>query len=94
MTFMFTAGLGGIFNMIGKGAVAIVNVVAGFLILQYAPQLHGGISSPVGPLFVVFLMSVLICSLFMSMYSTTSVCLLHCLFADVDICKSMGYDEM
>jgi hypothetical protein len=33
MTFTFTAGLGGIFNMIGKGAVAITNVIAAFLVL-------------------------------------------------------------
>lgn len=94
MTFMFTAGLGGIFNMIGKGAVAIVNVIAAFLVLQYMPDLHGTISSPVAPLGVVFIISFLISTLFMQMYSTTSVCLLHCLFADVDICKTMGYDEM
>lgn len=94
MTFTFTAGLGGIFNMIGKGSVAIMNVIAAFLVLQYVPTLHGEISSPVMPLVVVFIISVMIASLFMSMYTTTSVCLLHCLFADVDICKTMGYDEM
>lgn len=94
MTFTFTAGIGGIFNLLGRLSVSIVNVIVGFLVLQYLPDLHGRISSPVGPLLVVFLISFVISSLFMQMYSTTSVCLLHCLFADVDICKTMGYDEM
>jgi hypothetical protein len=31
--------------------------------------------------------------LFMSMYSTTSTAMLHCLYADVDICKQLKYDE-
>lgn len=94
MTFTFTAGLGGIFNLLGKLSVSIVNVIVGFCVLQYLPDLHGRISSPVGPLAVVFLISFVISSLFMQMYSTTSICLLHCLFADIDICKTMGYDEM
>lgn len=41
MTFAFTSGLGGIFNMLGKLSVAIVNVIVGFFILQYYPELHG-----------------------------------------------------
>jgi hypothetical protein len=94
MTFTFTAGLGGIFNLLGRLSVSIVNVIVGFFVLQYGTNLHGKISSPVGPLAVVFLISFVISSLFMQMYSTTSTCLLHCLFADVDICKTMGYDEM
>ena len=94
MTFTFTAGLGGIFNLLGKLSVCIVNVIVGWVALQKLPQLHGKISSPVGPLAVVFLISFLISTLFMSMYTTTATCILHCLFADVDICKTTGYDEM
>ena len=94
MTFAFTSGLGGIFSMLGKLSVSIVNIIVGFFILQNYPTLHGRISSPVGPLVVVFAIAFIISSLFMAMYATTSVCLLHCLFADVDICKTMGYDEM
>jgi hypothetical protein len=32
--------------------------------------------------------------LFMMMYTTTATAILHCLYADVDICKQMKYDEM
>ena len=94
MTFSFTAGIGGIFNLLGKLSVCVVNVICGFFALQYLPTLHGKITSPIGPLMIVFLISFVISSLFMSMYATTSICVLHCLFADVDICKTMGYDEM
>lgn len=94
MTFAFTAGLGGFFNIIGKATCSVMNVIAAFLILQYYPEIHSGISSPVGPMIVVFLITFIIASMFMAMYTTTATCLLHCLFADVDICKSMGYDEM
>jgi len=94
MTFTFTAGLGGIFNLLGKLTVCICNVIVGFLALNYLPTIHEKINSPVGPLGVVFMISFVISALFMSMYTTTSICILHCLFADVDICKTMGYDEM
>jgi hypothetical protein len=30
----------------------------------------------------------------MMMYTTTATAILHCLYADVDICKQMKYDEM
>lgn len=94
MTFTFTSGLGVIFNMLGKLSVSIVNVIAGFFILQNLPGVHQNVSSPVGPLLVVFAIAFVISTLFMAMYATTAVCLLHCLFADVDICKTMGYDQM
>ncbi len=45
-----------------------------------------------GPLIIVFLISYSVAYLFMSMYSTTSTCILHALYADVDICKQLNYD--
>ena len=94
MTFAFTSGIGGIFNLLGKLTVCIINVIVGYFLLDFDQLLHDKISSPVGPMLVIFIISYVISSLFMVMYSTTSICLLHCLFADVDICKTMGYDEM
>ena len=51
-------------------------------------------SSPVGPMFIVFLFSYSVSYLFMGMYTTTATCILHALYADVDICKQLKYDEM
>ena len=36
----------------------------------------------------------MIAQLFMGMYTTCATCLLHCLFADIDICNQLNYDEM
>ena len=42
---------------------------------------------------MVFVLSYCISSLFMSMYATTALCILHSLYADIDICKQLDYDE-
>jgi len=34
-----------------------------------------------------------IAALFMDIYTTTGIALMHCLFADIDICKQMNIDE-
>jgi len=93
-TFMFTRGIGGIFNMLGKLTVSVLNCVCAYFMLIYLTQLHIKVNSPIGPLIVVFLMTYSIAFLFMMMYSTTATAILHCLYADVDICKQMKYDEM
>lgn len=51
-----------------------------------------GIQSPLGPLVVVFLLSYLMAAIFMSVYAITSLTLLQCLYADVDLCKQYGAD--
>lgn len=60
MTFAFTSGIGGIFNMLGKFTVCILNMIIGFLVLQYGTSLHEKISSPVGPMLVIFIISYVI----------------------------------
>lgn len=62
--------------------------------IAYMPQLEITVNSPIGPLFIVALFSYMIASIFMSMYSTTSLCMLHSFYADLDICKQKSYDEM
>ena len=94
MTFSFTAGIGGVFNLLGKLTVCILNTTIAYLMIDYLPEIHGEVNSPIGPMAIVFVISFIISHLFMSMYTTTATCMLHCLFADVDICKTMGYDEM
>lgn len=93
-TFAFTRGIGGIFNLLGKLTVSVLNCIIAYLLIAYLPQLEIEVNSPIGPLIIVFLISYAISFLFMSMYSTTSTCILHALYADVDICKQLNYDEM
>lgn len=87
MTFAFTGGVGFIFTFIGKFAIAIGNTIIIYFVLIEWPTKFEEISSPVGPLCVAFLISYVIAALFMDIYTTTGIALMHCLFADIDICK-------
>lgn len=93
-TFAFTRGIGGIFNLLGKLTVSVLNCLIAYCLIVYLPQLEIKVNSPIGPLVITFLITYAIAYLFMSMYSTTSTCILHALYADVDICKQLKYDEM
>ena len=93
-TFAFTRGIGGVFNLLGKLTVTVLNCLIAYCLIAYLPQLEIEVNSPIGPLVIVFLISYTVSYLFMSMYSTTSTCILHSLYADVDICKQLKYDEM
>jgi hypothetical protein len=86
-TFMFTRGIGGIFNLLGKLTISVLNCVCAYFMLIKLTQLHEKVNSPIGPLIVVFLLTYSIAFLFMMMYTTTATAILHCLYADVDICK-------
>ena len=86
--FVFTAGLGSFFNLIGKLTVCTVNMLIAWILLDLGDtRLVSDINSPVGPLIVVFIISYVIANIFMGMYTTCATCLLHCLFADIDICN-------
>lgn len=93
-TFSFARGIGGVFNLLGKLAVTVINCLIAYLCIAYLPQLEIKVNSPIGPLVIVFLYSYAIANIFMSMYTTTTLCLLHSLYADVDICRQKSYDEM
>lgn len=92
-TFAFTGGVGFIFTFIGKFAIAIGNTITIYFILINWPTLFKEVNSPVGPLCVAFLISYVVAALFMDIYTTTGIALMHCLFADIDICKQLDRDE-
>ena len=86
--FIFTGGLGGFFNLIGKLTVCVLNMIIAWMILDLGDtELAKDINSPIGPLIIVFILTYMIAQLFMGMYTTCATCLLHCLFADIDICN-------
>lgn len=87
-SFIFTGGLGGFFNLIGKLTVCVLNMIICWCILDMGDtKLVSKINSPVGPLVIVFILTYMIAQLFMGMYTTIATCILHCLFADIDICN-------
>ena len=85
-TFTFARGIGGIFNLLGKLAVTVSNCLLAYVCIIKFEQLAAEVNSPIGPLIIVALFSFCIATIFMSMYTTTTLCLLHSLYADVDIC--------
>ena len=93
-TFAFTKGMSGIFNVLGKLTVSLLVTAACYIIIIYWADLYTRINSPIGPMIVVFFVSYAIAYLFMAIYSTTALCILHCLYADIDICKTLSKDEM
>mmetsp|Transcript_23367 Transcript_23367/g.31303 ORF Transcript_23367/g.31303 Transcript_23367/m.31303 type:complete len:149 (+) Transcript_23367:1561-2007(+) len=94
-SFVFTGGLGGFFNLIGKLTVCVLNMIIAWVLLDLGDtKLVSDINSPVGPLVMVFIVTYMIAQLFMGMYTTCATCLLHCLFADIDICNQLNYDQM
>ena len=78
--------------MLGKALVSLSNVLVAYCIIKFYPELHEELNSPIGPLLVVFAFTYGIATLFMGMCTTTAAALLHCLFADVDICKQQDID--
>jgi len=93
--FIFTGGLGGFFNLVGKLTVCVLNMLVAWAILDLGDTgVATDVNSPVGPLLVVFILTYVIAQLFMGMYTTCATCLLHCLFVDIDICSQLNYDQM
>lgn len=93
--FIFTGGLGSFFNLIGKLLVCILNMIIAYILLDLGDnKFMKDINSPIGPLVVVFIISYVIANIFMGMYTTCATCVLHCLFADIDICNQLEYDQM
>ena len=86
--FVITGGIGGLFNLIGKLTVCVLNMLIAWVILDMGDtSLAKDVNSPIGPLCIVFVLTYVIAQIFMGMYTTCATCLLHCLFADIDICN-------
>jgi len=92
--FGLIGSMGSIFNVLGKLVVTSGNSIAMYFLMAYVPSLYGRIGLPIAPLIVVFFIGFMISSVFMSLSNTTATCVVHCLFVDVDICKSQGKDAM
>ena len=59
--FVFTGGLGSLFNLIGKLLVCVINMIFAWIILDMGDtELVKDVNSPVGPLAVVFILTYVI----------------------------------
>ena len=84
-SFLITNGIGMLISFLGKITIAVVNTMIGYLFLTQIQSIKSSIESPIGPLVIVFIISYLLASVFMSVYSITSLTILQCLYVDVDI---------
>jgi len=91
-SFVITNGIGALIQFLGKMGIAVANAVLAYAMLTQIDSVAPGLQSPVAPLVVVFLLSYLMAAIFMSVYSITSLSLLQCLYADVDLCKQSDTD--
>jgi solute carrier family 44 (choline transporter-like protein), member 2/4/5 len=86
-SFFVANGIGSLISFLGKFSIAVGNTLVAMLMLSEIKSVSEAIDSEVGPLIVIFFMSYVIASIFMSVYGTTSLTMLQCLYADVDICS-------
>jgi hypothetical protein len=91
-SFFITNGIGSLIHLLGKGAIVTANVFIGFFMLRTLPEFREGLGSPIAPLAVVGLMSFLMATVFMEVFSITSLTILQCLYTDVDICNQHKED--
>ena len=89
-SFMITNGVGSLITFLGKMTIGVGNCVIAYFMLTKIDSISQNIGNPFPPLAVIFVMSYVMGSVFMSVYSTASITLLQCLYADVDICHQQG----
>jgi hypothetical protein len=91
-SFFVTNGIGSLIHLLGKGSIVTANVFIGFFLMRVLPEFSNALGSPIAPLAVVALMSFLMATVFMEVFSITSLTILQCLYTDVDICNQHKED--
>mmetsp|Transcript_10816 Transcript_10816/g.16437 ORF Transcript_10816/g.16437 Transcript_10816/m.16437 type:complete len:162 (-) Transcript_10816:21-506(-) len=86
-SFLIVNGVGSLITFLGKMTIAAGNSAIAYIMLTKMDSVSTNIGNPFPPLIVIFLMSYLMGCVFMNVYSITSITLLQCLYADVDICN-------
>jgi choline transporter-like protein 2/4/5 len=92
-TFFITNGIGSLIQFLGKITISLLNVFLCYLIIMYSPEFEDDdgegsiIDNPIPVLGVMFVISFTLATIFMEVYSCTSLAILQCLYADVDICN-------
>jgi hypothetical protein len=71
-TFMVSEGIAGIFMFLGKIFISVANTAICYLILTNWEELSSKVNSPIGPLIAVFIISYVIASVFMALFSIAS----------------------
>jgi len=91
--FAFTGSIGGFFMFIGKVTISTGTTCIAYAILVEWPYMERQILSPLTPCIVVFLISYVIASVFMSLFATGTRAIIQSFLVDVELTrKSSGSD--
>jgi len=90
--FSFVSGIGNVFMTLGKMAISSITCLIVFFVLEKM-QAEGIITSPIAPLIIVFMISYIISSMFISVFSVASNAILQCFLVDTDIAEQNGHGE-
>ncbi len=91
-TFMVSEGITGIFMFLGKIFISVGNTTICYFIVDNWQELKEKINSPIGPMIAVFLISYVISSVFMALFSIASNSLVQCFLTDVELSRNNGGD--
>lgn len=75
-SFMTTNGIGSLINILGKLTISVGNSVIGYILIISLEETKNSVQEPLAPTAVVFVMSYLMASIFMGVYSITSLTIL------------------
>ena len=89
-TFTFTEGMGKLFVILGYVLCSILNTMAGYGFIMAWGGIKTDLNSILGPLVVIFFISLVISNIYFSIYSTAAASILHCFLYDVELSKKAG----
>jgi hypothetical protein len=76
MTFTVTEGMGHLFVLMGNFLIALANVLLAYMLLIYYPGMQESINSIMSPLVTVFIVTFIISSLYLGIYSIAAATIL------------------
>ena len=76
--FSIVSMVGGLLMFVGKGTIMILSGWIGYLIIVNSSELKDKVASPVFPVVIVVVISYLIASIFLSLFSFSADTILHC----------------
>ena len=86
-TFLMTNGIGALLRFLGRITICMTSTLFGYLIINLQSDIREDIDNPIIILAVIFIISWSLATVFMEVYSVTSLAILQCLYADIDICN-------
>jgi len=86
-SFVIANGVGTLITFLGKATISITNTAIGYVVINNVAEFKEDIDQPVPFLALIFIMSYMMATTFMDVYSGISLAILQCLYADVDIAR-------